>query len=251
MNEALYFPIHRAKKGEIVAAGRLSPKTLTRVRPTFEVQKPNEGSKASFEEYLGGIAAELSKSWDHRFPLFVDLPHFAPDDRTADGKHCVEYLFRCLRQHGMLGIPMTARSLSVVLAMAISTPLPPSRESMRETIAFPPQPYRSTEGLVSLLLEPLRHVASAGFRNIVICGSCIPESVDKRYNGRAMRVPRTDLLAWQVLVGMFSDVLVKRGDSGVVYALEQDVSGPARPLHGLGSRLLANTFCGVLREKST
>jgi len=98
-----------------------------------------------------------------------------------------------------------------------------------ETIAFLPQQYRSTEGLVSLLLEPLRGVALAGFRNIVICGSCIPENVDKRYDGSAMRVERTDLLAWQRVVELFGDVLIKRGDSGVIFALEQDVSGPSRP----------------------
>ena len=28
---------------------------------------------------------------------------------------------------------------------------------------------------------------------------------------------------------MFRDIVVKHGDSGVIYALEQDVSGPARP----------------------
>ena len=63
----------------------------------------------------------------------------------------------------------------------------------------------------------------------MICGSCIPENVDKSYDGSAMRVERTDLLAWRSLVELFDDVLIKRGDSGVIFALEQDVSGPARP----------------------
>jgi hypothetical protein len=44
--DALYFPIHRAKKGEITAAGHLNPLTLTRVRPTFEVQKPAQHRKS-------------------------------------------------------------------------------------------------------------------------------------------------------------------------------------------------------------
>ena len=271
MHDALYFPIHRAKKGEITAAGHLSPYALTRVRPTFEVQKPGEEDDTPLQEYLGGVAFDLSESWDHRYPLFADFPHFTPEDRTPDGRHCVEYFFRCLRQHGMLAIPMTGSEsvrgpgyayLEAVAAIAqadgrgaaIRIPVDEFNDSVKlqhaledtlravrlgpevvdlfldlETIAFLPQQYRSTGGLVSLLLEPLRAVIRAGFRNVVICGSCIPQNVDKRYDGSAMRVERTDLLAWQSLVELFGDVLIKRGDSGVVFALEQDVNGPARP----------------------
>jgi hypothetical protein len=271
MNDALYFPIHRAKKGEITAAGHLSPYALTRVRPTFEVQKPGEEDERPLQEYLGGVAFDLSESWDHRYPLFADFPHFTPEDRTPDGRHCVEYFFRCLRQHGMLAIPMTGSEsvrgpgyayLEAVAAIAkvdgrgaaIRLPVDELNDSMKlqhaledtlrtlrlgpalvdlfldlETIAFLPQQYRSTEGLVSLLLEPLRAVVPVGFRNIVICGSCIPESVGKRYDGSAMRLERTDFLAWQQLVGLFDEVLIKRGDTGVVFALEQDVTGPVRP----------------------
>lgn len=98
-----------------------------------------------------------------------------------------------------------------------------------ETIRFLPRQYRNTEGLVSLLLEPLRHITSAGFRNIVFCGSCIPENVDKRYNGRALRVERTDFLAWQKLIDLIGDVMIGFGDFGVIFALEQDPEGPVRP----------------------
>lgn len=271
MHDALYFPIHRAKKGEITGAGHLSPTTLTRVRPTFEVQKPTEESEVSLEEYLAGIAAEVSEAWDHRYPLFADLPRYAPDDQTRDGKHCVEYFFRCLRQHGLLAIPMTGpeseRGPGYAYLDAIATiaqidgrgaavrlPFDEFSDSAKlsiavndtlrslqldrslvdlfldlETISFLPQQYRSTAGLVTLLVEPLRVVAGTGFRNIVVCGSCIPESVDKRYNGSALRVERTDFLAWQGLINLFPEILIKFGDRGVIYALEQDTNGPVEP----------------------
>lgn len=271
MHDALYFPIHRAKKGEITGAGHLSPTTLTRVRPTFEVQKPSEDSDIPLEEYLAGVAAEVSEAWDHRYPLFADFPRFAPDDQTRDGKHCIEYFFRCLRQHGMQAIPMTGPEsirgpgyayLEAIAAIAqtdgrgaaVRVPFDEFNDSAKfpkavddtlrvlnlepsvadlfldlETVAFLPQQYRSTAGLVSLLLEPLRSVAGAGFRNIVVCGSCIPESVDKCYNGSALRVERTDFLAWQTLIDRFREVLIRFGDYGVIFALEQDASGPVRP----------------------
>lgn len=271
MYDALYFPIHRAKKGEIIGAGHLSPKARTRVRPTFEVQKPDDDSDESLEEYLARVAKDLSDAWDHRLPLFVDMPHFAPDVRTADGKHCVEFLFRCLRQHGMAAIPMTgpeivrgpgydyldaiasiARTdgrgaairlpveqfnaqpklelaLEDVLRVLATDPGSTDLFLDLEAIIFLPEQYRSAEGLVSLLIEPLRYVTERSFRNVVICGSCIPERVDKRYNGGAMRVPRIDLKAWKLLVEMFPRTVIKRGDSGVIFALEQDANGPVRP----------------------
>jgi hypothetical protein len=84
MDDALYFPIHRAKKGEITAAGHLSPYALTRVRPTFEVQKPGEEDDTPLQEYLGGVAFDLSESWDHRYPLFADFPHWRLRRSTAE-----------------------------------------------------------------------------------------------------------------------------------------------------------------------
>lgn len=107
MNEALYFPIHRAKVGEIAGVGHLSPKTRTRVRPVFEVQMQREDDDTPLEEHLSRVAHQLLEAWGSRYPLFVDFSQFGPDDRTADGKHSAEYFFRCLRQQSMLGIPMT------------------------------------------------------------------------------------------------------------------------------------------------
>jgi hypothetical protein len=239
VHDALYFPIHRAKKGEIAAVGHLSPKTLTRVRPTFEVQKPAPEKEVRLDDYLAGVAAEIAGAWDHRFPLFADFPHFSPEDRTSDGRHCIEHFFKCLRQHGMRAIPMTGpesvrgpgyayleavTSIAAVDGLGAALRFPTEefgdltrfengiRDSLRvlklesrlvdvfldlEAIVFLPEQYRSVEGLLSLLLEPVQHANTYGFRNVVITGSCIPERVDRRFNGRAMRVQRVDLLAWK------------------------------------------------------
>lgn len=56
MNGALYFPIHRAKAGEITGVGHLSPRTRTRVRPIFEVQKQREDDDTLLEDHLSGVA---------------------------------------------------------------------------------------------------------------------------------------------------------------------------------------------------
>lgn len=107
MNDAFYFPIHRAKAGEIAGVAHLSPRTRTRVRPAFEVQKQRDDDDTPLEEHLSRVAHQLLAAWGSRYPLFADFSQFGPEDRTADGTHCAEFFFRCLRQQSMLGIPMT------------------------------------------------------------------------------------------------------------------------------------------------
>lgn len=107
MDAALYFPIHRAKRGEITAAGHLSPRTRARVRPMFDVQRHKPNSRKSIEVYLSDLADELTGSWGTKYPVSVDFSRYEPDATVTDGRHCAEYLFECLRQRAMLGIPVT------------------------------------------------------------------------------------------------------------------------------------------------
>jgi hypothetical protein len=271
MEDALYFPIHRAKMGEITGVGHLSPRTRTRIRPTFEVQKQREDNETPLEEYLADVAYQLLEAWGSRYPLFADFSQFEPDDNTGDGKHCAMYFFRCLRQQSMLGIPMTGPEsvrgpgygyIEAVAEIAhedgrgaaLRVPfdelsdtgkldralgdslraleLEPSSVDLfldLETLALLPAASRSVVAIVSALTDVLRRVRESKFRNIVLCGSSIPERVTKEYQWRALRVVRTEYLAWQSLIDTLTQVLVKFGDYGVIYALEQDVNGSVRP----------------------
>lgn len=53
MNDAIYFPVHRAKAGEIAGVGHLSPRTRTRVRPAFEIQKQREDDEKLIDTQSG------------------------------------------------------------------------------------------------------------------------------------------------------------------------------------------------------
>lgn len=271
MNDALYFPVHRAKAGEIAGIGHLSPRTRTRVRPAFEVQKQREDDDRPLEEYLAGVAHQLLEAWGSRYPLFADFSQFGPEDGTADGKHSAEYFFKCLRQQSMLGIPMTGPesvrgpgygyieavagiasedgrgaalrlpfeefSASEKLEHAISDSLralklePASVDLFLdfEALALLPAGSRTAQGMVSVLVDVLRQYGEFGFRNIVICGSSVPDRVSKEYDGSSLRVERTEIMAWRSLVESYSKGLIKFGDYGAIHPLEQDVSGPVRP----------------------
>ena len=45
MKSAIYFPILRAKRGEISAIGHLSAEARTRIRPTLDIPKPKAKNK--------------------------------------------------------------------------------------------------------------------------------------------------------------------------------------------------------------
>jgi hypothetical protein len=271
MNDVLYFPIHRAKAGEIMGVGHLSPRTRTRIRPTFEVQKQREDDDTPLDEHLSGVAHQLLEAWGSRYPLFADFSQFGPEDRTADGRHCAEYFFRCLRQQSMLGIPMTGPEsvrgpgygyIDAVAAIAsedgrgaaLRVPfnefsdsdklryaiddtlqalrLEPSSLDLLldfETLALLPAESRTAPAMVSVLVDVLREYGEFGFRNIVVCGSSVPDRVNKEYDGGSLRVERTEIVAWQSLIESYSKGLIKIGDNGIIHALEQDVSGPVRP----------------------
>jgi hypothetical protein len=271
MNDAIYFPVHRAKAGEIAGVGHLSPRTRARVRPAFEVQKQREDDERPLEEHLAGVAHQLLEAWGSRYPLFADFSQFGPEDRSADGKHRVEYFFRCLRQQSMLGIPMTGPEsvrgpgygyIDAVATIAgedgrgaalrlpfeefsttdkVEHAVSDSLRALRlepssvdlfldfETLLLLPADSRTAPGMVSVLTDVLREYGESGFRNIVICGSSVPDKVGKEYDGSSLRVERTEIAAWQSLVDSHSEGLVKFGDYGVIHPLEQDVSGPVRP----------------------
>lgn len=271
MNDALYFPIHRAKAGEISGVGHLSPTTQTRVRPTFEIQKPALDDDTPLEEYLAGVGQQLLASWGSRYALYADFSQFGPDQKTEDGRHCAEHLFTCLRQQSMLAIPVAGpesvrgpgydyleaiariahrdgrgaalripfQELNNVekLSVAIEDTLrvlklrPASIDLFLdfEVLAMLPANERSSTAIVTAVSEAVASVGEYGFRNLILCGSSVPERVSKEYDWAPLRVERTEFLAWQQMVAIANRLVVKFGDYGPVYALEQDANSPVRP----------------------
>lgn len=254
-----------------MGVGHLAPRTRTRVRPTFEIQKPTGDDDTPIEEYLAGMAASLLESWGSRYPLLVDFSQFGPEDRVSDGGHCAEYFFRCLRQHSMLAIPMAGPEsvrgpgyeyINAVAAIAradrrgsaLRIPFEELSDPRKlnhaigdtlqvlelqssdtdlfldfESLSHFSADSRAAASMVSILVDVLCGVGEYGFRNIILCGSSIPERVGKEYDGHALRVSRTEFVAWQSLIETNAELLVKAGDYGVTYALEQDVNKSVRP----------------------
>jgi len=107
MEQAIYFPILRARQGEIKATGHLSPKAKTRIRPIFDILKPKPDTKNSIESYLLDQSYEHQKNWGVTTPICFDFSRYAPDEKTTSEQHPAEYFFACLRQLKIQGIPVT------------------------------------------------------------------------------------------------------------------------------------------------
>lgn len=271
MQSAIYFPIHRAKRGEISAIGHLSPEARTRIRPTFDIPKPKAKNKDPIEYHLSDIASELAKNWGMSLPLFVDFSQYGPDEKAADGRHHAEYFFDCAHQLRMLAIPAAGPEsirgpgygyLNAIAraahrdgrGVAIRLPyrelnrpdtlsatvddtlkalsLPPSMVDVFfdfEALVILPPEARSEEALLAVVIDAMRAIEGKAFRNLVLCGSSIPDQVGPQYNWNALRVSRVELNVWERVIARDANILVKFGDYGIGYAYERDSDKPVEP----------------------
>lgn len=106
MLSAIYFPILRAKAGEMEAIARLHSRTQVRIRPILDVPKYFQNPKKALEEHLGQITKSVADGWGAVLPFYFDLLRYEPDLRTSDGRSAVEYLFSCARQLHLKAIPV-------------------------------------------------------------------------------------------------------------------------------------------------
>lgn len=150
MKDAIYFPILRAKRGEMNAIARLQSSSKVAVRPMFDIPDYKEhkedvalvhsgaanfslaaGNASSFlkltpfdpeEEsgrsapiapaaVLSGVTITLANTWGTSYPLYLDLSRHDPDEKIGESA-AVTHLFNCSRQAGLLAIPVAAPKLN-------------------------------------------------------------------------------------------------------------------------------------------
>lgn len=61
MRSAIYFPILRAKRGELIGLGHLSPLARTWIRPLLDIPKLPAKRKDPIEYYLSDLATAERK----------------------------------------------------------------------------------------------------------------------------------------------------------------------------------------------
>jgi hypothetical protein len=168
------------------------------------------------------------------------IPVAGPEAVRGPGYDYLEAVARIAHRDGRgaaLRIPYEELSDSAKLSFAIEDSLrvlglqPASIDLFLdfEALGMLPADARSSTAIVTAVSEAVARIGEAGFRNVIICGSSVPERVSKEYDWAALRVERAEFLAWQLLAAVADKVIVKFGDYGPIYALEQDTDTPVRP----------------------
>ena len=108
MADPIYFPILRAKAGEIDALGHLAPKTRSLTRPMldFPLQKKNDARPLAY--YFGEKIQEIKKSWGTSNDIYLDFSRYEPDKKLPDERHIADYVFDISRQSRLKAIPVVA-----------------------------------------------------------------------------------------------------------------------------------------------
>jgi hypothetical protein len=108
MATPIYFPIARAKAGEIEALGRLSPRAHALVAPMldFALQRPSD--RRSLAQYLAEKLGEIATSWGTADELYLDFSRYEPNTTLPDGRHIASYVFNIARQLRLKAIPVAA-----------------------------------------------------------------------------------------------------------------------------------------------
>ena len=263
--DAIYYPILRLKKGEIIGVSHLNPRTVSRIRPVFDLLKlaPDE----SVEVAQNLAMRDIARVWGREFPFLVDTWRYDTRTRTADARHPVEHLFDCADQLHLRALPMlgtesfrgsdylraaakisrarggagirlfiedfdspetTQRSLSEILGLV---ELEPARCELLLDFGSRSRTLQiaPTDGdLIALVSNAANVAAKYGFASIVICGTSVPEQVGRVHNNEPCRTARVEFEVWQ-RVAQQKGPLPRFGDYAAMTPLAHDGKGYSRP----------------------
>lgn len=104
----IYFPILRAKAGEIDAIGQPLPIGRDHTRPMFDFPNPAPKDNLSLAHYFGDKIQAIKTSWGTVNDVCLDFSRYEPDSSMADGQHIVDYVFNISRQARLKAVPVVA-----------------------------------------------------------------------------------------------------------------------------------------------
>jgi len=223
VKDAIYFPILRARRGEINAVAALRPATKIAIRPMFDVPAIDEDGSAMLT--MSTVASTLARTWGTALPLYIDMSRHDPD-ALVESDSAVAHLFDCARQAGLCAIPVSApvrdrqgntgayfdgvakigrkdqRGVALRVDFeyfsdvdSLETLL---RESMRAVDAIDestdvfldcgplekiPANESTTRALMTTYSLALLALEGRRFRNVIVCASNIPSKVDRIRSG--------------------------------------------------------------------
>lgn len=108
MATPIYFPIARAKAGEIEALGRLSPRARALIAPMLDFALQRSNDRRPMAQYFAEKVGEIATSWGTADELYLDFSRYEPNSALPDGRHIASYVFDIARQLRLKAIPVAA-----------------------------------------------------------------------------------------------------------------------------------------------
>jgi hypothetical protein len=253
---ALYFPVLRAKAGELRALARLSDRARHRTIPLLDIPEPGEEGRVSARELMASVCEELARAWGTARPLHLDISRYTGTGAGGPLGEIVEHLFKCARQARLQAMPVAGpvgfRSVDYLAAVAdvarrngrglairltsedfleasrLEQSLEPCLAALNipashidlildfESIARLPADQRAELAIVNVVSSAVHFADPLGFRRIVLCGSSFPEWPAIRKSPARLAVARLELSVWRRLTKIRPDVPLGFGDYGVV-----------------------------------
>lgn len=260
-----YLPILPARDGAFRAVSWLSSDARSRLTPLFNIPAPTPKDEKAIDAYLAKGADGIHGCWDAERPVYVDVHDLSPDLRTSVGEQPIAYLLQRLQMRGSRAIPVTGTKATrgSEYLDTLHGILPRTKDGVclrlaRDELIEPRLLYSSVVDLLGFLglgpadvdvvldfeyvgkdqvealrataLEALQAIHRVGrFRNVVVSGTSIPEHLNKRTQGKIVRVPRVELPLWTQILGTFAEpVPIALGDCGVIGAYH---APPGTPVH--------------------
>jgi hypothetical protein len=269
MKAPLFFPILRAKAGEIEAIGRLSPLAKALTAPVLDMPPGRATDPDSILAQMAETLAAICTSWGTEHAFYLDFSRFEPKTFTASNEHLVIAAFNIARQLRLKAIPVTgsmaARGpspeyLDAMLQLLETVPgilfrldpeefvteeaLAATLTALHDHLGIPPARAdlyfdcqaledgasdTSNQSLAEAVIAAQRFAGLRGYRRIILGGSSYPDPQSAHARKTTLRVASQEWRLWTQLITADPSAAVGFGTYGVVHPRQVDPSGRVRP----------------------
>jgi hypothetical protein len=229
-------PILPARGGAFRAISAASPLARSRMVPMFDVRAVALKGGKTLDGYLDERARGIRQCWEIDRPVYIDVHDLPLDLRTGSGMQPITFMVESLRAHGYRAVPVTgtqedrgADYLGAIrqlvswneegvclrldreeitdlglLRSAVTNTLNAiglSPNSVDVVLDFRHVGRDKVEVLCASALEAVKVIRDLGnFRNVVVAGSSVPDTLPKRTEGVIVRRARRELEVWKSLL---------------------------------------------------
>jgi hypothetical protein len=267
MANPVYFPILRAKAGEIDAIGRLAPVTRGFTRPLLDFPVQKSKDHRPLARYLTEKVHEIAASWGTSDEICLDFSRYEPDSTLHNEGHIADLAFKISRQLRLKAVPVTAplslrgpqyfeamarvltqdgrgiavrvpnedlvrkaaieRTLAETLNLLVVAPGDVDVYLDAESLPLGPPKLRDETSIANALRAAAEVVHDLGCRRAIFVASNLPDASVRHKRGEVLRASRAEFRVWRDLSKDLSYLAF--GDYGIVHPRQTESEARVNP----------------------